>query len=152
MRSEAATVEEYLREMPAERRPHIEAVREVIRKHLPKGYEEAMRWGMISYEIPLSVYPSTYNKQPLAYVALAVQKNFNTLYIMTAGNKKVEQKLRDGFRKAGKKLDLGKSCIHFKSADDLPLALIGEIVASTPPKDWITIAEARGPLKRVGRK
>jgi hypothetical protein len=151
MRSEADTVEEYLREIPADRRPHIEAVRAVIKKHLPKGYEEAMRWGMISYEIPLSVYPSTYNKQPLAYAALAAQKNFNTVYLMTAGNKTVEQKLRVGSKKAGKKLDLGKSCIHFKSADDLPLDVIGEIVASTPPKDWIAIVEARVPAKRPRR-
>ena len=80
--SKAQTVPEYLAELPAERRAVIAAVRKVVRKHLPKGYVEAMNWGMICYEIPLKRYPITYNKQPLSYAALAAQKNNYALYLM----------------------------------------------------------------------
>ena len=141
-KSQAGTVADYLDELPPDTRSAIAAVRAVVQKHLPPGYQEAMNWGMISYEIPLSRYSSTYNKQPLAYVGLAAQKNYNALYIMRVyGDKAQEKKLRDAFAKAGKKLDMGKSCIRFKSADDLPLATIGELIASTPAEDFIAIYE-----------
>lgn len=142
-RSKSTTVSDYLKELPADRREEIEAVRAVIKKNLPAGFEETMNWGMISYEIPLSVYSSTYNKQPLAYAGLAAQKNYNALYLMSAySSKKLEAKLKDGFARAGKKLDMGKSCIRFKSADDLPLDTIGEVVASTPASEWISMFES----------
>jgi hypothetical protein len=89
------------------------------------------------------VYSSTYNKQPLAYLALAAQKNYNAIYMMRVyGDTQQEKKLRDAFKQAGKKCDMGKSCIRFKSANDLPLTAIGELVASTTPKEWIAIFEA----------
>ena len=132
-RSSATTPEAYLAELPSERRADIAAVRDVIRKNLPEGYGESMNWGMISYGVPLERYPSTYNKQPLCYVGLAAQKNYNALYLMRVyGDKAQEKRLRDAFKKAGKKLDMGKSCVRFKKAEDLPLETIGEIVASTP--------------------
>ena len=74
VQSSATTVEQYLDELPADRRREIEKVRGVVRKHLPKGYEESMSWGMITWEIPLERYPPTYNKKPLGYAALAAQK------------------------------------------------------------------------------
>jgi uncharacterized protein YdhG (YjbR/CyaY superfamily) len=142
-KSSATSVAAYLKELPPDRRKEIAAVREVIKNHLPPGYEETMNWGMISYEIPLSTYSSTHNKQPLSYIALAAQKNFNSLYLLSAyGTKEQDTRLRDGFKKAGKKLDMGKSCIHFTTADDLPLDTIGEIVSSTPPAKWIATYEA----------
>jgi hypothetical protein len=83
VQSKAATVEEYLEELPEERREVVSAVRDMVLAHLPEGYEETMNWGMISYEIPLSRYPVTYNKQPLGYVALAAQKNYYSLYVLS---------------------------------------------------------------------
>ncbi len=74
MRSSASTVEEYLAELPEERRAAIDAVRKVVLKNLPKGYEEVMNWGMITYQVPLETYADTYNKKPLMYAALAAQK------------------------------------------------------------------------------
>ena len=142
-KSKAATVPEYLQALPADRRKVIAKVRSVIRKHLPKGYEEAMNWGAITYQVPLKEYPDTYNGQPLCYVALAAQKHFNTLYLMRPyGDREQLQYLKDSFANAGKKLDMGKSCIHFKTADDLPLPAIGELVASTEPAEWIATAKA----------
>jgi Domain of unknown function (DU1801) len=141
--SKPATVTEYLQALPDDRRKEIAKVRRVIRKHLPKGYEEAMTYGLITYQVPLKKYPDTYNGQPLCYAALAAQKHFNSLYLMRPyGDPAQLQELKDSFAKAGKKLDMGKSCIHFKSAEDLPLPAIGKLVASTPPNRWIATAKA----------
>jgi hypothetical protein len=140
--SNAKTVDEYLQELPAERRAEVEAVRAVVKKNLPKGYRETVANGMITYCVPLETYPNTYNKQPLGYAALAAQKNYNALYLMTAYADSAQEKvLRDGFDKAGKKLDMGKSCIRFRRADDLPLEVIGNVVASTSPDQFIAIYE-----------
>jgi len=142
-RSKATSVAEYLDKLPEDRRAAITAVRSVIQKNLPQGYEERVNFGMLSYEIPLSRYSTTYNKQPLSYVALAAQKNYNAIYMMRVyGDKVHEKKLRDAFKKAGKKLDMGKSCIRFRAVDDLPLDAIGELVASTSADAWIAIFEA----------
>ena len=141
--SKAATVAEYLAELPPERRAEVARVRDVIRKRLPKGYAESMAFGMIGYGIPLERYPNTYNGQPLSYVALAAQKHYYALYLMPAyGHEPTEVKLRKAFEDAGKKLDMGKSCIRFKTADDLPLDAIGDIIASFPAEKWIEIYEA----------
>jgi uncharacterized protein YdhG (YjbR/CyaY superfamily) len=136
--SKAATVADYLAELPADRRKTISAVRAVVRKHLPKGYKESVGYGMICYGVPLSTYPDTYNGQPLCYAALAAQKNYNALYLMGCyGDAAQTRALKDAFKKAGKKLDMGKSCVRFKTLDDLPLDAIGKTVAATPVKAFI---------------
>jgi len=141
--SSAATVVEYLRALPDDRRKVIAKVRGVIKKNLPKGYKERMNWGMISYEIPLSVYADTYNGQPLCYAALAAQKNYYAVYLMGPYISSAQRRfLKDQFAKAGKKLDMGKSCLRFKSLEDLPLSAIGRVVASTPPELMIAAAKA----------
>jgi hypothetical protein len=143
VQSKAKSVEEYLEELPAERRAVVSAVRDLVVGHLPDGYREAMNWGMIAYEIPLERYPVTYNKQPLSYVALAAQKNYYSLYLMSCyESSEGEDRLREELRKAGKKLDMGKCCVRFKRLDDLPLEAIGEIVAATPPEALIEQYEA----------
>ena len=108
--SAARTVDGYLRELPADRREAISAVRKVVQKHLPKGYEESMGFGMIMYSVPLSRLAETYNKQPLMYVALAAQKNYNAIYLMGVySDAERTRRFKEGFAKAGKKLDIGKS-------------------------------------------
>jgi hypothetical protein len=142
-KSKAATVEEYLEELPAERRAVVAGVREVILRHLPAGYREAMNWGMICYEIPLEQYPETYNGQPLGYAALAAQKNGYSLHLMSAyQDSEQERLLREGFAQAGLKLDMGKSCLRFRKLEDLPLEVIGRAVASTAPEQLIALHEA----------
>jgi hypothetical protein len=137
------TADDYLTTLPTEKRVAMEKVLQVLRKNMPKGYEETLGSTGITYQIPLEQYPKTYNKQPLMYVALAAQKNFNSLYLMSAyGHAPHLAALQDAFKKAGKKLDMGKSCIHFKSAEDLELGIIGELVRSIPPQKWIEIYEA----------
>jgi len=142
VQSKAKTVEQYLKELPADRREAIAAVRKVILRNLPKGYEEAMNWGMITYEIPLKTYPKTYNGQPLCLAGLASQKNFMTLYLMTVyGHKETEKWFKQRYKASGKKLDMGKSCVHFRKLDDLPLELIGEVIAKVPVENYIRFYE-----------
>jgi hypothetical protein len=140
--SKATTVAGYLAELPDDRRKTIAAVRAVVRKNLPKGYKEAIGYGMICYTVPLSAYPDTYNCQPLCYAALAAQKNYCALYLMNVyGDKPTAKAFRDGFKKAGKKLDMGKSCVRFKTAEDLPLDVIGQTIAAMPVKAFIEMFE-----------
>ncbi len=143
VQSRASTVEEYLQELPEERRAVIAAVRKVILRNLPKGYRESVNYGMIAYEVPLERYPTTYNKQPLCYAGLAAQKNHYALYLMCVyGSAELLQEFRDDFKKAGKKLDMGKSCVRFHKLDDLPLEAIGRMIARIPVQRWIEIYEA----------
>jgi hypothetical protein len=140
--SKATTVAGYLAELPDDRRKTIAAVRAVVRKNLPKGYKEAIGYGMICYTVPLSAYPDTYNCQPLCYAALAAQKNYCALYLMNVyGDKPTAKAFRDGFKKAGKKLDMGKSCVRFKTAEDLPLDVVGRTIAAMPMKAFIEMFE-----------
>ncbi|MEP7345233.1 MAG: DUF1801 domain-containing protein [Gemmatimonadaceae bacterium] len=140
-RSSAPTVAAYLAELPPDRRKVIAAVRKVIRANLPKGYQEGMGFGMIGYVVPLRRYPDTYNQQPLVYAGLAAQKNAYSLYLMCAyAETPVGKTLRDGFRAAGKKLDMGKACIRFRSLDDLPLDVIATAVAAVPMDTYVEIA------------
>jgi uncharacterized protein YdhG (YjbR/CyaY superfamily) len=141
--SRATTVDDYIAELPEERARVVAALRNVVRKKLPKGYRESMEFGMISYGIPLERYPDTYNGRPLGYVAIAAQKNHYSLYLMGVyGFPEHERALREAFAKAGKKLDMGKSCVRFKSLDDIPLDAIGDSIASVPPDALIEHYEA----------
>ncbi len=140
--SKAETVADYLAELPDDRRGVIAQIRDLVNRHIPLGYDEVMRWGMITWEVPMSMSGPTYNNQPLAYAALAAQKNSNSLYLSHAfiGPDHTE-KLQQAALANGKKLDMGKSCIRFKKPADLPLDAIGDEVASTTPSEWISIYE-----------
>jgi uncharacterized protein YdhG (YjbR/CyaY superfamily) len=143
MRSEANDVEQYLAELPPDRRQAISRVRTTILANLPEGYEETMNWGMITYQVPLEAYPETYNKQPLMYAALASQKNHMAVYLTGIY---IDETLRKEFEAAykatGKRLDVGKSCVRFKELDDLPLALIGKAIASMRVPEFVRCVEA----------
>jgi hypothetical protein len=141
VKSKATTVEEYLEELPEERRAVIAAVRKVILKNLPKGYRESMNLGLISYEIPLERYPTTHNGQPLMYAGLGAQKNYYAVYLMCLGEPKLETWFRDEFKKAGKKLDCGKCCVRFRKLEDLPLKVIGEAVSRVSPEKYVAVYE-----------
>jgi hypothetical protein len=149
----AATVSEYLSSLPPEERADIQKVRAVIRKNLPKGYREAVQWGMICYTIPLSRYSETYNGQALCYAALAAQKNFHSVYLMNVyGDRDVEKWFRARYKATGKRPNMGKSCVRFRHADDLPLDLIGEAIARTSVSDYILSYEQSHPAKKTGAR
>lgn len=137
-KSSAVTVADYLNELPEDRRAIIAQIREVITANLPPGYVECMNWGMISYEIPLTEYPHTYNKQPLSYVALAAQKNYYAIYLNGIYQDPERNAwFHTAFQQAGQKLDMGKSCVRFKRISDIPLTVIGQAVASITVADFI---------------
>jgi hypothetical protein len=144
--SKAATPEEYLESLPEDRREVVSAVRDLVRRNLPAGYEESMNWGMICWEIPLERYPKTYNGQPLGYVALAAQKNYYSLYLLGVyAEPRRARRLEEEFRKAGKKLDMGKSCVRFRKLEDLPLEVIARAIAEVTPDKYIAYYEASRP-------
>jgi len=153
MQSKAATVEEYLAELPEDRREAISAVRELILKKLPKGYEESMNWGMIAYEVPLSVNPETYNGQPLSYAALASQKNYMSVYLSAIY---MDDEAREEFEAAcqatGKRFDCGKSCVRFRKLEDLPLEVIGDAIAKFPMKEFIERVERVHSVRKARKK
>ena len=142
MQSAAATVEEYLAELPEDRRAAIEAVREAVRHDLPDGYEEQMQYGMISWVVPLARYPDTYNGQALAVASLANQKRHMALYLVGVyGDEGSQQWLRERWAEAGLKLDMGKSCLRFRRLEDVDLGIIGEAIARIPVDDFIAAYE-----------
>lgn len=152
VRSPAQTVEAYLAELPPERREVVAAVRRLVLEHLPAGYVESMGWGMVCWGIPLARYPKTYNGQPLGYAALAAQKSHYSLYLMAVyADSEEERELRAAFARAGKKLDMGKSCVRFRRLEDLEMGALGRAIASTPPDAFIARYEAsrRSPRTRV---
>lgn len=135
--SKALTVTEYLASFPAVRRKEIAAVRKMVKANMPAGYTERLYQGMILWEIPLAKYPDTYNGQPLCHVAISAHKDHLALYLMGAYMLKMQGGIKEAFAAAGMKLDMGKACIRFKNADDLPLPALGRMIKSLPPALFI---------------
>ena len=146
------TPSQYIASLSADRAETISTVRALVNKHIPRGYEECIVWGTIGWVVPLSKYPDTYNKQPLTYVALSSQKNYCSLYMMGAySNTSHLEQLKAAFKAAGKKLDMGKCCVHFAVADDLPLAAIGKLISTISSDKWIEIYEQSRLLTKAGQ-
>ena len=142
-RSDAATPDAYLAELEPERAAELGRVRNAVNAAMPDGYVERMAWGMISWEVPFDVSGPTYNKQPLVYAALAAQKSYNALYLNCVyPSAERTERLREAFAAAGKKLDMGKSCIRFQRADDLPLDAIAREIGSTTPEEFARLNAA----------
>ena len=145
MLSKAATPEEYIEGLPEDRKQIMSQIRKTILKNLPKGFKEGMGYGMIGYVVPHSLYPSGYHcdpKLPLPFMSLASQKNFITFYHMGLyGGAHLEWFQKEWTKHSNKKLDMGKSCVRFKKAEDVPLALIGELCAKMTPQQWIDVYE-----------
>jgi Domain of unknown function (DU1801) len=149
--SNAATVAQYLAELPPERRNVMAHVRRLVNTHLPKGYVEAMGFGMICWQIPLTRYPDTYNQQPLAPVALAAQKNHFALYLgCVYGEQGPEAVLRKAYAAAGRKLDMGKSCLRFKRIDELLPEAIAPLLSATTVEGFVAVYEASRALPKSG--
>ena len=143
MRSSASSVDEYLSELPDDRRSAVEAVRRTILENLPNGYEEVMNWGMITYQVPLEIYPDTYNGNPIMYAAIASQKNYVSVYMMGIYmDDDARQKFEAAYRATGKRYDVGKSCVRFRKLNDLPLPLIGESIASLEVDEFVKRVKA----------
>jgi len=148
MQSKAKTVEEYLNELPEERKVPISTLRNSILNHLPKGFEEEMSYGMLGYVVPHSLYPGGYHcnpKLPLPFMNLASQKNFIALYHMGiyAIPELLEWFTTEYPKHSSQKLDMGKGCIRFKKLDQIPFDLIGELAGKMSVEDWIDCYETQ---------
>ena len=138
VQSKASSVEDYLAELDDDRRAIISKVRSIVLERLPHGYVESMNWGMIAYEVPLSVCPDTYNGKPLLYCALAAQKRHNAIYLMNIyADEELERALVSRYQQSGRKLDMGKCCVRFRKLSDLDLDVIGDIVAATSVEQFL---------------
>ena len=142
MKIEAQSVQEYLENLPEERKEPIEKLRKIISENLPNGFEEQLSYGMIGYIVPKSIYPKGYHctpELPLPFLNIASQKNSINLYHMGIyADEKLLNWFQEEFPKySKKKLDMGKSCMRFKKPEDIPYELIGELAGKMTPQDWI---------------
>lgn len=141
--SKAPTPEAYLDELEPERAAFVARLRNLVNANLPAGYVERMSWGMISWEVPLETYPDTYNGQPLVYAALAAQKNHTALYLNCVyASEERSERMRSAWAATGRKLDMGKSCLRFKRAEDVAEAVLAETIRSIPVERFIAEYEA----------
>ncbi|UPT69816.1 MAG: DUF1801 domain-containing protein [Flavobacterium sp. JAD_PAG50586_2] len=146
MQSKATTPEQYLSELPDDRKNTMLKLRNVLKENLPQGFEEVISYGMLGYVVPHAIFPKGYHcdpKLPLPFINLASQKNFIALYHMGIY---ADKNLLDWFtaeypKHVKTKLDMGKSCIRFKKIDDIPFELIGELAGKMSVQDWIAMYE-----------
>ncbi|UCC17923.1 MAG: DUF1801 domain-containing protein [Dehalococcoidales bacterium] len=143
MKLTAETVDNYIDALPEDRKDPIRKVRELILDNLQGGYEEVMNRGMITYQVPLSIYPDTYNGKPLMYAALTSQKHHMAIYLtgiyMNENRRKTFEK---DYLATGKRYDAGKSCVRFRRFDDVPLELVSNTIASMSVNEFVREIEA----------
>lgn len=172
MQSKASTVSEYLASLPADRRAVVEALRAVILKNKDASLEEGMQYGMIGYYVPHRVYEHGYHcdpRQPLPYAGLASQKQHLSLYLMCVyGDEGNHAWFTAAWKKTGKKLDMGKACIRFRTLDDVALDVVGEAFRRFSVKGYVqryvaqlasmgkaptgTSAPSKAPAKKSAKK
>ena len=135
-------VKAYFDGLDAAKRAVVLPVFETVRDAMPEGYRLGMQWRMPGWVVPLDRFPDTYNKQPLAYVSLAAQKSYNSLYLMAIySDTEEDRRFRDAWARGGRKLDMGKSCLRFRSLADLDLDLVAETVAAFPVERFLAVYE-----------
>ena len=151
MQSKVTTPDQYIDELPDDRKVVMQKLREVVLANLPKGFKEMMGYGMLGYSVPHEIYPNGYHcnpKDPLPFFGMASQKNTINIYHMAVY---ADKKLYDWFvseypKHCKSKLDMGKSCVRFKKLDDIPYELIGELCTKVSVEQWIEMYEKN--LKR----
>ena len=146
MTIKASTPEEYIQNLPEDRISPVRKIRQIILKNLPKGFEEGIGYGMLSYHVPKTIYPAGYHcdtKLPLPFMNVASQKNFVALHHMGmyANPELLEWFVTEYPKHSSKKLDMGKSCVRFKKMEDIPYDLIGELVTKMSVQDWVDLYE-----------
>ncbi len=146
MQVKADSPEEYIDQLPEDRKHALQQMRTVILNNLPKGFEETMSYGMIGYVVPHSVYPDGYHcdpSKPLPFMSIASQKNFIGLYHMGiyAIPELCEWFTEEYSKQVPSKLDMGKSCVRLKKPDQIPYELIGELAAKITAEEWIGVYE-----------
>lgn len=152
MQSNAATPDEYIASLPEDRKDVMSKLRKAIKKNIPKGFEEVMGYGALGWVVPHKLYSAGYHcdpTTPLPFLGIASQKNHIAVYHMGlySSGMLVEWFKAEWPKHSSKKLDMGKSCIRFRKAEDVPVALIGELASKMTPQEWIDIYERAKPPK-----
>jgi len=147
MQSKATDPDQYIAELPEERKETMQKLRETVQKNLPKGFEETIQYGMLSYVVPHSLYPDGYHCKPtdaLPFLSIASQKNHIAFYHMGIySDPNLLKWFMDEYPKhATGKLDMGKSCIRFKNSQNIPFGLLGELVTKISVEEWIAKYES----------
>ncbi|HCQ14397.1 DUF1801 domain-containing protein [Flavobacterium sp.] len=142
MQSAATTPDQYISELPEDRKIAMEQLRKIVLDNLPAGFKEVMSYGMLGYCVPHEIYPNGYHcnpKDPLPFFAIASQKNsINIYHMMLYADKELHDWFVAEYPKYSKsKLDMGKSCIRFKKTADIPYDLIGELMSKVTLDQWI---------------
>jgi hypothetical protein len=153
----ALTVGQWLASVPAERKDAINAVRDAVNEHLPPGYEETVDWGMLAWVVPLATLPNTHNGHPLMLAALGAHTKRMTIYLMSVySDPRIRREFETAYKKTGKKLDMGGSCVHFKKLDDLPLDVVGNTIARVAVDEYVEAYQhsrtKRNPKKKSSAK
>ena len=139
----AKTIDEFFKALPADRRDALATVRDAINKKIPKGYEHGMLYGGPAWYVPSTRLAKTYNGQPLAIAVLGSQKNYMVLHLMAVyGDPKLDAWFRKAYVATGKKLDMGKGCLRFKTLDALPLDIVGELMTKVSVDAYVSHYEA----------
>jgi uncharacterized protein YdhG (YjbR/CyaY superfamily) len=146
MQIPAKDPEEYISKVPEDRKVYFEKLRQVILDNIPKGFEEQMNYGMIGYVVPKKIYPAGYHcdtSLPLPFVNIASQKNFIAVYHMGiyANPELLDWFVEEYPKHCKRKLDMGKSCIRFKKAEEIPFDLIAELMQKMSLENWIALYE-----------
>lgn len=146
MKIPAESIEEYLSNVPEERKEAFRKLYQTVSENLPKGFQESLSYGMIGWSVPLETYPDGYHCTPntlLPFINLASQKNFIALYHMGiyADPELLHWFITEFPKHSKKKLDMGKSCIRFKKPDDIPFELVAELVKKMSAEEWISLYE-----------
>lgn len=156
MTSKAVTVAQYLKELPEDRREAIAAIRETILKNLDKGFQETIQYGGIGYSVPHSAYPAGYHcdpKQPLPFAGIGNQKNHIGIYLFCIYmDEKLMRSFVEDWKKTGRRLDMGKSCVRVKKLVDIPLDVLGRTIKKVKMKDFIKTYEDALPAARKRKK
>ena len=158
MKISATTPEEYIAQLPLDRKEVMSRLRKTILENLPNGFEETIDYvGILGYVVPHSLYPKGYHldhKIPLPFLSIASQKNFIALYHMGIY---ADRKLKAWFVREYPKyntteLDMGKNCIRFKKPEQIPYPLIAELSGKISVEEWIKIYELNLLRRRLKQK
>jgi hypothetical protein len=147
MQSTAATPEQYIDELPEHRKAIIITIRKAIKDNLPKGFEEVVGYGMLGYVVPHAIYPAGYHcnpKLPLPFINVASQKSHISIHHLGlyASKPMIDWLTEEWGNYSAKKMDMGKGCLRFKKAEDVPLKLIEKLAKKMSVQQWIDIYES----------
>lgn len=156
MAGKPTTPKEYLDALPEDRRKALRKVRAAVNKGLPKGYEEGIQYGMLGWYVPHRLYPDGYHcdpKQPVPFASVASQKNHMALYLMCIyGDEDHRAWFEEAWKATGKRLDMGKGCVRFRTIEDVPLDVVTEAVSRVPVEKFLARYEASIPASRRRKK